>query len=56
MKRKIKTSKKGAVRVVAAASLPTGFGNFRIFGIEGKPGEEAVAIQHGKIASGAKNV
>src|SRR6202453_1567166 len=53
MKRKIKTSKKGAVRVVAAASLPTGFGNFRIFGIEGKPGEEAVAIQHGKIASGA---
>jgi 3,4-dihydroxy 2-butanone 4-phosphate synthase/GTP cyclohydrolase II len=53
MKRKIKPSKKGAVRVVAGASLPTGFGNFRIFGIEGKPGEEAVAIQHGKIASGA---
>jgi GTP cyclohydrolase II len=53
MKRKIKTSKKAAARVVAGASLPTNFGNFRIFGIEGKPGEEAVAIQHGKIAAGA---
>ena len=53
MKRKIKTSKKAAARVVAGAALPTGFGNFRIFGIEGKPGEEAVAIQHGKIAAGA---
>jgi GTP cyclohydrolase II len=43
-------NKKYEVRVVAKASLPTSFGNFRIFGIEGKPGEEAVAIQHGKIA------
>jgi 3,4-dihydroxy 2-butanone 4-phosphate synthase/GTP cyclohydrolase II len=54
VKRKIKSSKKHAVRVVADASLPTGFGNFRIFGIEGEPGEEAVAIQHGKI-NGAAN-
>jgi GTP cyclohydrolase II len=57
MTRKIKSSKKDAVRVVAGASLPTGYGKFRIFGIEGKPGEEAVAIQHGKIgasANGAK--
>ena len=53
MTRKIKSSKKDAVRVVAGASLPTGFGNFRIFGIEGKPGEEAVAIQHGKIGASA---
>jgi GTP cyclohydrolase II len=49
MKRKSKSAKKRAVRVVAGASLPTSFGDFRIFGIEGKPGEEAVAIQHGKI-------
>jgi len=49
MKRKVKSSKDRAARVVAGASLPTSFGNFRIFGIEGKPGEEAVAIQHGKI-------
>jgi len=33
--------------------LPTSFGDFRIFGIEGKPGEEAVAIQHGKIDRGS---
>jgi 3,4-dihydroxy 2-butanone 4-phosphate synthase / GTP cyclohydrolase II len=53
MKRKTKSVRKHAAhaaRVVAGASLPTGFGHFRIFGIEGKPGEEAVAIQHGKIA------
>jgi 3,4-dihydroxy 2-butanone 4-phosphate synthase / GTP cyclohydrolase II len=54
VKRKNKSGKKHAVHVVADASLPTGFGNFRIFGIEGKPGEEAVAIQHGKI-NGAAN-
>jgi 3,4-dihydroxy 2-butanone 4-phosphate synthase/GTP cyclohydrolase II len=54
MRRKTKSNKRHAVRVVADASLPTGFGNFRIFGIEGKPGEEAVAIQHGKI-NGAAN-
>jgi GTP cyclohydrolase II len=46
-------------RVVATAQLPTGFGPFRIFGIEGrKPGEEAVAIQHGTVTStsnGASN-
>src|SRR6202041_1734404 len=49
MKRKGKSVKRRAVHVVAGASLPTSFGDFRIFGIEGKPGEEAVAIQHGKI-------
>jgi GTP cyclohydrolase II len=53
MTRKIKSSRKDGVRVVAGASLPTGFGKFRIFGIEGKPGEEAVAIQHGKIGASA---
>jgi GTP cyclohydrolase II len=49
MKRKSAAKKNTGVRVVAEASLPTSFGNFRILGIEGKPGEEAVAIQHGKI-------
>jgi GTP cyclohydrolase II len=49
MKRKSKSVKTRAAHVVAGASLPTSFGDFRIFGIEGKPGEEAVAIQHGKI-------
>jgi GTP cyclohydrolase II len=49
MKRKTRSVKGRSAHVVAGASLPTSFGNFRIFGIEGKPGEEAVAIQHGKI-------
>ena len=42
--------KNGRARVVARAQLPTSFGRFKIFGIEGGPGEEAVAIQHGTIA------
>lgn len=42
MKVKRKTSK---ARIVARAQLPTRFGPFRIFGIEGSaPGEEAVAV------------
>jgi len=40
----------GRARVVAQAQLPTNFGPFKIFGIEGGPGEEAVAIQHGRIS------
>jgi 3,4-dihydroxy 2-butanone 4-phosphate synthase / GTP cyclohydrolase II len=37
-------------RIVARAELPTQFGRFTIFGIEGaRPGEEAVAIQHGAV-------
>src|SRR5579872_5616192 len=44
----------GKARIVAKADLPTGFGRFRIFGIEGsKKGEEAIAIQHGPLRSGA---
>lgn len=40
----------GKARVVAEAALPTRFGRFRIFGIEGaKRGEEAIAIQHGPL-------
>ena len=55
MRRKKQSGKSGKARVVATAELPTGFGSFRIFGIEGrKPGEEAVAIQHG-ILQGASN-
>jgi GTP cyclohydrolase II len=50
MKRRKKSGKTSKARVVAKAKLPTGFGAFRILGIEGrKPGEEAVAIQHGAL-------
>jgi GTP cyclohydrolase II len=45
--------KSGRARVVARAHLPTRFGPFEIFGVKGsKPGEEAVAIQHGKLTRG----
>src|SRR5271163_98872 len=55
MARKKQSEKSSKARVVAAAKLPTGFGSFRIFGIEGrKSGEEAVAIQHGNL-QGASN-
>lgn len=36
---------------MARAGLPTGFGQFKIFGIEGRPGQEAVAIQHGRVST-----
>jgi GTP cyclohydrolase II len=50
MKRK---KQSGKARVVAKADLPTRFGRFRIFGIEGrKKGEEAIAIQHGQARNG----
>jgi GTP cyclohydrolase II len=53
MARKKQSGKPPKARVVAAARLPTGFGSFRIFGIEGrKSGEEAVAIQHGNLKNG----
>ena len=43
----------GKARVVASAQLPTRFGRFTISGIEGsRPGEEAVAIQHGRLRPG----
>jgi GTP cyclohydrolase II len=52
MRRKNKSVNRSKARIVATAQLPTGFGSFRIFGIEGrKPGEEAVAIQHGTVKS-----
>jgi GTP cyclohydrolase II len=38
-------------RLVARAQLPTSFGDFRVVGIEGGPGEEAVAIQRGTLRS-----
>src|SRR3984893_17822494 len=50
MRRKKQYGKSSKARVVATAQLPTGFGSFRIFGIEGrKHGEEAVAVQHGEM-------
>ena len=54
MPRKKQSGKSAKARVVATARLPTGFGSFRILGIEGrKSGEEAVASQHGNLKSGA---
>ncbi len=51
MKRRKQT---GKARVVARADLPTTFGRFTIVGIKGRrPGEEAVAIQHGRLKPGA---
>lgn len=39
--------------MVATAKLPTRFGRFKIFGIEGRnKGEEAIAIQHGQLRNG----
>ena len=59
MHRKKQSGKFSKARIVASAQLPTGFGSFRIVGIEGrKPGEEAVAIQHGTLkgtSTGAPN-
>jgi GTP cyclohydrolase II len=48
-----KRKQNGRARVVAHAQLPTSFGRFTIFGIEGGPGEEAVAIQHGRLSQKA---
>lgn len=48
MKRRKQSAAGRKARVVARAKLPTRFGNFRVVGIEGRPGEEAVAIQHGE--------
>ena len=43
-----KTTRK--VRVVAKAQLPTSFGKFKIFAIQGAGADEAVAIVHGDLA------
>jgi GTP cyclohydrolase II len=47
------TRARGPVRVgarlVARAQLPTSFGDFNVVGIEGRPGEEAVAILRGEL-------
>jgi len=51
MKRRKQTEK---ARIVARAELPTRFGRFTIFGIQGRgANEEAVAIQHGRVKNGA---
>jgi GTP cyclohydrolase II len=45
--------KSGKAHVVARARFPTRFGQFTVLGIEGrKPGEQAVAVQRGKIRRG----
>ena len=56
MKRHKRSGISSKARVVAKAQLPTGFGDFQIFGLEGrKPGEEAVAIQHGALNGRARH-
>jgi len=50
MKKRKNLAKAGRARIVATADLPTRFGRFTILGIRGsRPGEEAVAIQHGRL-------
>jgi GTP cyclohydrolase II len=41
-------------RLVARAQLPTSFGDFRVVGIEGRPGEEAVAILRGELSAASR--
>src|ERR1700722_17156970 len=49
----MKPKKRSAkARIVARAKLPTTFGQFAIVGVEGRKGEEAVAIQHGRLGRG----
>src|SRR5450755_226049 len=46
-----------AIRIVARAKLPTRFGPFEIFGIEGRNDQEsAVALVHGRIRGGTSLV
>lgn len=50
-------SRAAKARVVATAKFPTRFGRFTIYGIKGAgPADEAVAIQHGKLAAGKSAV
>ena len=47
---KTRTTAKPPIRIVARAKLPTRFGPFEIFGIEGRNDQEsAVALVHGKV-------
>jgi GTP cyclohydrolase II len=47
---RVRAGARAEARIVARAKLPTTFGRFTILGIEGsRPGEEAVAIQHGRL-------
>ena len=48
--RKTRTTAKPPIRIVARAKLPTRFGPFEIFGIEGRNDQEsAVALVHGEV-------
>jgi GTP cyclohydrolase II len=49
-KKKSAAAKKGALRLVAAADLPTRYGKFKIYGFAGKgPQDEAVALVRGNL-------
>ena len=58
MKRKNATAKRksprrGRVRTVARADLPTRFGRFTLYGLEGAAKDEGVALVHGRIGPGS---
>ena len=48
MKRK-STPKRSRARVVAQSKLPTRFGDFKLLGIQGGPGETVVVLQRGRV-------
>jgi GTP cyclohydrolase II len=49
-KKKSVAAKKGALRLVAAADLPTRYGKFKVYGFAGKgPQDEAVALVRGNL-------
>jgi 3,4-dihydroxy 2-butanone 4-phosphate synthase/GTP cyclohydrolase II len=48
--KKVAKTRKGAMRMIAEAELPTRYGLFRIYGFQGRgPMEEAVALVRGKL-------
>lgn len=57
MKRKNSAAKRrkpprGGVRTIARADLPTRFGRFTLYGLEGNGKDEGVALVHGRIGRG----
>ncbi len=50
---KRKTPRGGRARIVARADLPTRFGRFTLYGLEGRGKNEGVALVHGRIGRGA---
>jgi GTP cyclohydrolase II len=49
LKKKSSAPKKGTLRLIARAHLPTRYGNFEIYGFAGGPQAEAVALVRGNL-------